>query len=216
MVPAQTYNLLIMKLADSQIIQKLNEIYDAVASGGGAGAVWGAITGTLADQTDLNTALGTKQTEAQVQTIADAKVSDTAYDATSWNGVTGVAPSKNAVRDKIEAVVASIPPAHSGGVIGTVKVLISGAVSFQHGFGVLAAGTTGFYGGVGIYTITPIGVLPGDGRDYIVNFTQIDGAQVFGVKIDNSATTFDIHLVDATDTPIDPTSFMLSVQTLSQ
>ncbi len=30
-------------------------------------------------------------------------VSDTAYDATSWDGVTDVAPSKNAVRDKIEA-----------------------------------------------------------------------------------------------------------------
>jgi hypothetical protein len=31
-------------------------------------------------------------------------VSDTAYDGTSWNGVTTVAPSKNAVRDKIEAL----------------------------------------------------------------------------------------------------------------
>lgn len=31
-------------------------------------------------------------------------VSDTAYNATSWNGVTTVAPSKNAVRDKIEAM----------------------------------------------------------------------------------------------------------------
>jgi len=33
-----------------------------------------------------------------------ATVSDTAYDATSWNGVTGIAPSKNAVRDKFEAL----------------------------------------------------------------------------------------------------------------
>lgn len=31
-------------------------------------------------------------------------VSDTAYDATSWNGVTTIAPSKNAVRDKIESM----------------------------------------------------------------------------------------------------------------
>lgn len=38
--------------------------------------------------------------------ILAALVSDTAYDATSWNGVTDVAPSKNAVRDKIEAIVA--------------------------------------------------------------------------------------------------------------
>lgn len=33
-----------------------------------------------------------------------ASVSDTAYDATAWNGVAGVAPSKNAVRDKIETL----------------------------------------------------------------------------------------------------------------
>jgi len=43
------------------------------------------------------------QTAGQVQTIANAKVSDTAYDDTSWNGVTTIAPSKNAVRDKIQS-----------------------------------------------------------------------------------------------------------------
>lgn len=31
-------------------------------------------------------------------------VSNTAYDATSWNGVTTIAPSKDAVRDKIESL----------------------------------------------------------------------------------------------------------------
>jgi len=35
-------------------------------------------------------------------------VSDTAYDATSWNGVTTIAPSKNAVRDKIDTMDTSI------------------------------------------------------------------------------------------------------------
>ncbi len=37
-----------------------------------------------------------------------AAVSDTAYDATSWNSVTDVAPSKNAVRDQIETMLTSI------------------------------------------------------------------------------------------------------------
>jgi len=41
----------------------------------------------------------------QVLTISD--IDDTAYDATTWNGVTGKAPSKNAVRDKIEALDAA-------------------------------------------------------------------------------------------------------------
>lgn len=36
-----------------------------------------------------------------------ASVSDVAYNATSWNGVTTIAPSKNAVRDKIESLGAS-------------------------------------------------------------------------------------------------------------
>jgi hypothetical protein len=37
-----------------------------------------------------------------------AAVSDTAYDATSWNGVTDTAPSKNAVRDKVELIETEI------------------------------------------------------------------------------------------------------------
>ena len=37
-----------------------------------------------------------------------ASVSDTAYDAASWNGVTDTAPSKNAVRDKIELLATDI------------------------------------------------------------------------------------------------------------
>lgn len=35
-------------------------------------------------------------------------ISDTAYNATTWNGVTDEAPSKNAVRDKLEAMDATI------------------------------------------------------------------------------------------------------------
>jgi len=39
-----------------------------------------------------------------VASVTSGDISDTAYDATSWNAVTDVAPSKNAVRDKIEAL----------------------------------------------------------------------------------------------------------------
>lgn len=41
-------------------------------------------------------------------------VSDTAYDATSWNGVTTIAPSKNAVRDKIELLAPLASPPFTG------------------------------------------------------------------------------------------------------
>lgn len=34
--------------------------------------------------------------------LTSSNISDTAYDATSWDGVTTIAPSKNAVRDEME------------------------------------------------------------------------------------------------------------------
>ena len=37
-------------------------------------------------------------------------VSDTAYDATAWDGVTSIGPSKNVVRDKLENIAASTVP----------------------------------------------------------------------------------------------------------
>ena len=37
----------------------------------------------------------------------EAIVSDTAYNATTWDGVTDIAPSKNAIRDKLEALIPS-------------------------------------------------------------------------------------------------------------
>jgi hypothetical protein len=49
-----------------------------------------------------------------------ASVSDTAYDATSWNSVTDVAPSKNAVRDKIESLSSG-----SGVPLGTIDTTVS-------------------------------------------------------------------------------------------
>lgn len=45
--------------------------------------------------------------KATVTQVLAGAVSDTAYDATSWDGVTGAAPSKNAVRDAIEALAAT-------------------------------------------------------------------------------------------------------------
>src|SRR3990167_1668493 len=36
--------------------------------------------------------------------LTSSSISDTAYDEAVWNGVTTIAPSKNAIRDKIEAL----------------------------------------------------------------------------------------------------------------
>lgn len=138
-----------MKQADREIIEQLNRIYDAQTTGGAAS--FASLTGDPSDNAALASALDTKQSEAEVQTIADAKVESEAYGPT-WDGDTTHAPSKNDVYDKIEAVVASIPPAHSGGVIGTAKfepgdppasVVLSGVIS-----------TVSYGGSIGRYDVT--------------------------------------------------------------
>lgn len=49
------------------------------------------------------------QTAINTLIAADAAlVSDTAYDATTWDWVTTIAPSKNAIRDKIESILTTI------------------------------------------------------------------------------------------------------------
>lgn len=65
-----------MKFADSEIIRLLKQILGA--SGGGAAAVWGAITGTLSSQTDLQTALNAKASSSQsvTQTAHGLSVKD--------------------------------------------------------------------------------------------------------------------------------------------
>lgn len=51
-----------------------------------------------------NTSDTGKPVSTAQQTAIDGKVDDTAYNAGTWDGVTTIAPSKNAVRDKIEAL----------------------------------------------------------------------------------------------------------------
>jgi hypothetical protein len=53
--------------------------------------------------TDVQGALNELQSDVDTR-LTGANISDTAYNATSWDGVTTIAPSKNAVRDKIETL----------------------------------------------------------------------------------------------------------------
>lgn len=72
-------------------------------------------------------------------------VSNTAYDATSWNGINAVAPSKNAVRDKIESM--SSAAAITGGTITGITDLAvadggTGASTLADGGIVVGNGTS--------------------------------------------------------------------------
>lgn len=77
----------------------------------------GAEVDTGTDDVKKVTAKAIEDSAYVKATYADNKVSDTAYDATTWDAVTTIAPSKNAVRDKIEAMV--IPVKASGAEINT-------------------------------------------------------------------------------------------------
>ncbi len=79
------------------------------------GSAW--VKAAVADHADLD-GIGASDHHAKY-TDAEAKaacVSDTPYDGTGWNGVTDVAPSKNAVRDELEGHYAAADP-HSGYVL---------------------------------------------------------------------------------------------------
>lgn len=229
-----------MKLADSQIIRLLKQIL--AATSGGAGAAWGAITGTLSAQTDLQSALDAKQASlgftavpntrtvnghalsgnitvskadvgltnaddtsdankpvstAQATAIA-AKVSDTAYDATSWDGVTTVAPSKNAVRDKIEAVVASIPTAPNKRVTGSAafagadagSAVVSGIIASvaRNGAGEYLAVFTATQEGIPYLLSVTAGTLSGGSAPFIASVSN-------KTDTDFSVDTFEYNLV---------------------
>ncbi len=62
------------------------------------------MSGTLAMGSNAITGVADPSSaqDASTKAYTDAKVSDTAYNASSWDGVTTIAPSKNAVRDQIQ------------------------------------------------------------------------------------------------------------------
>ena len=117
------------KIPDAQIpdaITRDSELSAAIA------ALVNSAPGTLDTLAELATALGNDPNLATTLTAAiAAKVSDTAYNAGTWDGVTTVAPSKNAVRDKIEALV----PLSTVTTKGDLLVATASGAIVRHGIG---------------------------------------------------------------------------------
>lgn len=111
------------RTVDEKVIERIVERIISTSAGGsgssegGSGTVsdWGDITGTLSDQTDLQSALDAKANDSAVvhdtgdETIAGVKtfssdplIPDEVYGA-GWNGSLEP-PTKNAIYDKIEAL----------------------------------------------------------------------------------------------------------------
>lgn len=104
-----------------------------LGGGGGGGAVdsVNGLTGTVVLDTD-----DIAEATAQYFTTARAKsacVSDTAYNATTWDGVTDVSGSKNAIRDQIEVMLTSISGKASSSHTHAATDITSGSLAQARG-----------------------------------------------------------------------------------
>jgi hypothetical protein len=91
----------------------------------GAPVVLGGAGGTPSSLT-LTNATGLTAAGVVGTALVAANIDDTAYDATSWNGDTTHAPSKNAVRDKFESLSSG-----SGDVVGPASSVDNAIVRFD-------------------------------------------------------------------------------------
>ena len=99
---------------------------------------WGGITGTLSDQTDLQSALDAKAALAGATFTGDIVVPAEAYGA-GWNG-SNEAPTKDAIYDKIETLGGGGDALTSNGLdqfAATTSAELAGVVSDETGTGAL-------------------------------------------------------------------------------
>jgi len=104
--------------------------------------------------TNSNTNTWDNATNTTSNSYADEKVSDTAYDATSWDWVTTIAPSKNAVRDKIDAMDTTIGTKQETLVSGTNIKTINGTTILGSGDLEIAAWSGGYAANIYLTTLT--------------------------------------------------------------
>jgi hypothetical protein len=103
--------------SDSATLVPTQQSVKAYVDASAGASDWGEIGGTLSNQTVLQTALNGKVNDTGDETIAGIKtfssdpiIPDEVYDATAWNGSLEP-PTKNAVRDFIEANAFPYTPA---------------------------------------------------------------------------------------------------------
>lgn len=112
----------------------------------------GALTTTLNGYTTNSNLSSTLSGYATNSALA-AVVSDTAYNAATWDAVTGIAPSKNAVRDQLELLAPIANPALTG--VPTAPTATVGTNTTQIATTAFVLANVGSAG----YSVTPNGIL---------------------------------------------------------
>lgn len=126
-------------------------------------------------------------------------VSDAAYDATAWDGVTSVAPSKNAVRDKLEtfsSTYVALAPAPSGDTSGAADLAaIQAAVDAAN-----VAGGGNVRLQAGIYYINAAIRLYDSVHLWGVAAERNDTTRGTTVRTNNAAACAGVAMIDVQDT----------------
>jgi hypothetical protein len=154
------------------------------------------IAGSI-DETKLDASVNASLDLAD-SALQAANISDTAYDDTSWNGVTTVAPSKNAIRDKINTIDTAInakptissgagAPASTPTKVGDIYIDTTGDDAY------LAVGTASSADWEKTNDGTGGGISDGDKGDITVSSSgavwNIDNDVVTYAKIQNVSAT---------------------------
>lgn len=193
-------------------------IINVNAGGGGGGGTWGSITGTLSDQTDLQTALDGKQPlDADLTSIASNTTGGfltrtgagtytprtigegSAIDITNGDGVSG-APSVAFDATELESVTwgagAAATIAHTFNVSGTDVVATYGSASVSYGTGVAVALGSVEIGHATDTTLTraSAGVAAIEGNNIVVNTSS--------PTLGTVTTTGSVELGNASDTTL--------------
>ena len=93
-------------LHDKYTDAEVNALITAAIVGGQA--IDNAIDALIAAHAGDDDAHHAKYTDAEALAQAQTRISDAVYDAAGWDGVTTIAPSKNAVRDVIETLATAL------------------------------------------------------------------------------------------------------------
>ena len=151
--------------------------------GSGGGTVWGGIGGTLADQSDLDTALNAKADLAGDTFTGDISVPDEVY-GVSWSGSVEV-PTKNALYNKIETLTSTVNWGDIGGTLADqsdLDIALDGKedafVTLSHEKGGLEADVSAYNGLIKISGGTTSQAVAG--TDYLDEVAQDTPPQLGG------------------------------------
>ena len=99
-------------------------------AGSGSGGSWGSITGTLSDQTDLQTALNAKYNASNPSNYIDAAGAVTAVvSSTITNGVINKSPSEDAVFDALALKYNASNPSSYVDAAGAVTAVVTQVIT---------------------------------------------------------------------------------------